>query len=309
MSIGYAIFVVMKRLLLCTLAVAGLMFAACSKHGQTEAGTPSTTMTNPQGCLEIPEMSVADGYDFYYHTGKLDGKVVRNWSFYWDYNNRVSRWVAYPLYKAIYSGASRSDEWGYDPLLPAAKQQNVSGGYIEGNNGWYTRGQLIPSSDRAGHDLNATTFYSTNMAPMNHDFQSGIMANLEGKIRSWAGQSDTCYVVAGCICNGAKYYVLDRSGNKITVPTAFFKAILRYSSNSTIGFDGFCAAAFFFDHEEYSQSGKDSQPLSKDMSMSVSDLETILGYKLFVNLASVIGADKANAVKQENPQDVNWWWR
>jgi len=299
----------MKQFMLCTLAVVGLMFAACCKHNQIEAGTPSTTMTNTSGWLELPEMSAADGYDYYKHDGSLNGKKVRNWSFYWDYGNRVSRWVAYPLYKSIYSGASRSDGWGYDPLLPAAKQQNVTGGYREGNNGWYTRGQLIPSSDRAGYDLNATTFYGTNMAPMNPDFQSGIISNLEGKIRSWAGQSDTCYVVSGCICDGAQYYVLDRSTNKVTVPTAFFKAVLRYSCNTTIGTDGFCAAAFLFDHEEYSQSDKSSRQLSKSMSMSVSDLETTLGYKLFVNLDCVIGEDKASIVKKENPQNNNWWWK
>ena len=285
------------------------MFAACSKHDQTKPDIPGTTMTSILGCLEIPEMSDADGSDFYYHEGKLNEKPVRNWSFYWDYDNRVSRWVAYPLYKAIFSGASRSDAWGYDILLPAAKQQNVSGGYIEGNNGWYERGQLIPSSDRAGYDLNVSTFYGTNMAPMNPDFRSGVMSNLEGKIRSWAGQSDTCYVVSGCVCDGAKYYVLDRSGNNITVPTAFYKAVLRYSSNTTIGIDGFCAIAFFFDHEEYSNSSKSSMPISSAMSMSVSELEKVLGYKLFVNLASVIGEDKANSVKQQNPKDINWWWK
>ena len=285
------------------------MFAACSKHDHathTKEGTPSTTMTFFQGGLELPEMSEEDGYDFFEHDGNLNGKKVRNWSFYWDYGNRVPRWVAYPLYKSIYSGASTSDAWGYDPLLPADKQQNVSGGYREGNNGWYDRGQLLPFQDRATYELNATTFYGTNMAPQNQDFKSGIWENLGAKVRSWAGQSDTCYVITGCICDGAQYYVQDRSTNKVTVPTAFFKAVLRYSGNGAIGTDGFCAVAFLFDHEEYSKS---SLPLSKHMSMSVSELETTLGYKLFVNLASVIGEDKALAVKQENPQNVNWWWR
>ena len=147
------------------------------------------------------------------------------------------------------------------------------------------------------------------MTPQNQDFNGGLWADLEGKVRTWAGQSDTCYVVTGCITKDAKYYILDRSGNKVTVPTAYFKAILRYSSNTTIGTDGFCATAFLFDHEEYSRSGKSSLKVNKSMSMSVKELETVLGYKLFVNLDKAIGADKASAVKNENPQNNNWWWK
>ena len=150
-----------------------------------------------------------------------------------------------------------------------------------------------------------TTFYGTNIVPMNKDFYVGLWTDLAGKVRSWAGQSDTCYVVTGCITKDAGYYVMDRSNARITVPKAFFKAVLRYSS----GEGGYCAAAFLFDHEEYSQSGRSSLKINKSMSMSVKELETVLGYKLFVNLGSVIGEDTAAAVKYENPQNNNWWWR
>lgn len=266
-------------------------------------------VTSAPGWLELPEVFKVDGFEYFCHDGTLNGKKIRNWSFYWDYDNRVSKWVAYPLYKSIFAGASRTDEWGYDPLLPAAKQQNVSGGYKEGNNGWYARGQQIPSADRAGFELNSTTFYGTNIVPQNSDFGGGLWMDLEGKVRSWAGQSDTCYVVSGCITKGAQYYVIDRSSEKVTVPTAFFKAVLRYSQSTTIGTDGFCAIAFLFDHEEYSESGKSSLKVNKNMSISVKDLEDELGYRLFVNLDNAIGEEKATAVKTENPQNNNWWWK
>ena len=266
-------------------------------------------VTSAPGWLELPAVFKVDGFDFFCHDGTLNGKKIRNWSFYWDYDNRVSKWVAYPLYKSIFAGASRTDEWGYDPLLPGARQQNVSGGYREGNNGWYARGQQIPSADRAGFELNSTTFFSTNIVPQNSDFGGGLWMDLEGKVRSWAGQSDTCYVISGCITKDAKYYVCDRSSEKVTVPTAFFKAVLRYSQSTTIGTDGFCAIAFLFDHEEYSESGKSHLKVDKTMSISVKTLEDVLGYRLFVNLDNAIGEDKAAAVKAENPQNNNWWWK
>lgn len=301
-----------KALHIIPVLLALLTVTSCCKHAKTHTRRVSRVTTSER--LELPEISDDDisttgDCVFLYRNGTLNGSLVRNWSFLWDYGNRISRWVAYPLYKSIYSGASRTDDWGYDPLFPPARQQNVSGGYREGNNGWYDRGQLLPSPNRAGYDLNASTFYGTNIVPMNQDFESGIYSNLDSKIRTWAGKSDTCYVVSGCICDEAEYYVYDRSDNKVTVPTAFFRAVLSYSKNTTVGTDGFCAAAFLFDHVEYSKTDKFQLQVSKSMSMSIRDLENVLGYKLFVNLSSVIGEDKAGAVKRENPQDNDWWWK
>ena len=109
--------------------------------------------------------------------------------FYWDYDNRASRWVAYPLYKSIYSGASRSDAWGYDPLLPAAKQQNVSGGYREGNNGWYARdhgvetdGVLSPGAEDLGGEADAGSLRGT---PLNrHNLRPHVARTRPGMTKA-----------------------------------------------------------------------------------------------------------------------------
>ena len=254
--------------------------------------------------LELPATSDTDGLDFFYRDCSLGGRRMRNYAFYWNYTDRVSAWVAYPLCSAYLGNSKRTEAWGYDPLLPASKQQNVSGGYREGNNGWYARGHQIPSADRtADESLNATTFYGTNMTPQNQDFNSGVWAALEGKVRSWANSSDTLYVVTGCVVDGAQYYAIDRSGNKITVPTAYFKAVLRYKKDSTVGQNGYMGAAFWYDHEKYPQT------FSKQESMSIADLEKKLGYDLFVNLPAVTDATVASKVKNENPSTVNWWWQ
>jgi endonuclease G len=254
--------------------------------------------------LELPEMSAADGLDFFSRTCTLDGKTVRNYSFYWDYTNRVSHWVAYPLCSVYLGNSGRSEAWGYDPFLPAAKQQNVSGGYKEGDNGWYTRGHQLPSADRTANSiLNQTTFYGTNITPQDNDFNGGVWMSLEEKIRTWAKNSDTLYVVTGCVTKGAKHYVLDRSNFRVTVPAAYYKAVLRYSKNSTQGRGGFMAAAFWYDHENYPRT------FSKSESLSVAALEEKLGYKLFVNLDEVVGEDVANSIKSEIPATVSWWWQ
>ena len=303
----------MKKLMYFVMA-ALMMMATVSCKKDKDPSNPSSLENPPLDTsvprwLELPEVFKIDGYGFFRHDGSLNGKRIRNWSFYWNYDSRVSNWVAYPLYKSIFHGASGTEEWGYDPLLPAAKQQNVSGSYKEGNNGWYQRGQLLPSLDRTGFELNSSTYYGTNIAPQNRDFNSGLWANLGNKVRSWASESDTCYVVSGCVTKGTQYYVRDRSSEKVTVPTAFYKAVLRYSPSSSNGTEGYCAIAFLFDHEEYSQGSKSFLQVDKNMSISVKTLEEALGYRLFVNLDNAIGEDKATIVKSENPQSNNWWWK
>lgn len=256
--------------------------------------------------LELPATDPADGLAFVSHDCTIGTGKMPNYSFYWDYTARVARWVAYPLSKTYLGNSGRSNAWGYDPLLPAARQQNVSGGYREGNNGWYTRGQQLPAEDRtANEELNATTFYGTNMVPQLDYFDNGVWHTLEEKVRSWVPESDILYVVSGCVVDGAEYYVLDRSGNRVTVPTAFFKAVLRYKpNNSTDGYDGYMGAAFWFEHNAYSSSSD-----IKGSSLSISDLEKKLGYELFVNLPTVVDNETAAKIKNENPATINWWWR
>ncbi|MBP5625885.1 MAG: DNA/RNA non-specific endonuclease, partial [Bacteroidales bacterium] len=272
--------------------------------GQVVPGGGQGTATAMPRWLELPATSATDGLDFFSRTCTLGGKTLRNYAFYFDYTNRLSHWVAYPLCSVYLGGSGRSEAWGYDPFLPAAKQQNLSAGYKQGDNGWYDRGHQLPSADRTADDsVNATTFYGTNIIPQKNDFNAGVWATLEGRVRAWAKSSDTLYVVTGCVTDGATHYVLDRSNVRITVPTAYFKAVLRYSKNTTLGRAGYMAAAFWYDHDQIPTT------FSKTQSLSVADLEEKLGYQLFVNLSDVVGPTAAETIKSEKPSTVNWWWQ
>ena len=256
--------------------------------------------------LELPATSASDGLDFYSHSVTVNGKTVRNYSFYYSYSDLLSLWVAYPLCAMYLGNQGRSDAWGYDPLLPSAKQQNVIGGYRDGNNGHYDRGHQLPSADRtASYEMNATTFYGTNMTPQNGDLNQNIWAQLENKVRDWSRLSDTLYVVTGCTVAGATHYALDRSNVRITVPTAYFKAVIRYKKDSTVGHGGYMGAAFWFDHESAPWGGKS---FSKSQALSIEDLERKLGYTLFVNLPERVGTKAATEIKSEDPTTMNWWW-
>lgn len=271
--------------------------------------TPSGGNLSPKtGWMELP--AIPEGMDAFTHSMTVGSVSTRNYSFLWDYSNLVAPWVAYPLCVWNMSGkAGRTNAWDLDPLLPANKQPVLTRGFSEGNAGWFARGHQIASADRqTSYSSNAMTFYGTNMTPqINNGFNADIWANLEGKVRSWAGRSDTLYVVTGCVIDYKKgetvKYAVDNYGKKVTVPTAYYKVVLRYMKNSTVGYSGYSACAVWLDHKVYSTKNIDSK-----YSMSVKDLEKRLNIDFFVNLPAVVGEEMAAKIESEDPSKVSWWW-
>lgn len=271
--------------------------------------TPSGGNLSPKtGWMELP--AIPEGMDAFTHSMTVGSVSTRNYSFLWDYDNLVAPWVAYPLCKwNIGNNIKRTNAWGLDPLLPEGKQPVLYRGFSKGNNGWYARGHQIPSADRlTSYESNSMTFYGTNMTPQIQDgFNGDIWATLEGKVRSWANSSDTLYVVTGCVIDYPEgqtvKYALDNYGKKVTVPTAYYKVVLRYMKNSTVGYSGYSACAVWLDHKVYSTKNIDSK-----YSMSVKDLEKKVGMDFFVNLPAVVGEEMAAKIESENPSKVSWWW-
>lgn len=271
--------------------------------------TPSGGNLSPKtGWMELP--AIPKGMDAFTHSMTVGSVSTRNYSFLWDYDNLVAPWVAYPLCKwNIGNNIKRTNAWGLDPLLPEGKQPVLYRGFSKGNNGWYARGHQIPSADRlTSYESNSMTFYGTNMTPQIQDgFNGDIWATLEGKVRSWANSSDTLYVVTGCVIDYPEgqtvKYALDNYGKKVSVPTAYYKVVLRYMKNSTVGYSGYSACAVWLDHKVYSTKNIDSK-----YSMSVKDLEKKVGMDFFVNLPAVVGEEMAAKIESENPSKVSWWW-
>lgn len=271
--------------------------------------TPSGGNLSPKtGWMELP--AIPNGKDAFTHSMTVGSVSTRNYSFLWDYDNLVAPWVAYPLCKwNIGNNIKRTNAWGLDPLLPEGKQPVLYRGFSKGNNGWYARGHQIPSADRlTSYESNSMTFYGTNMTPQIQDgFNGDIWATLEGKVRSWANSSDTLYVVTGCVIDYPEgqtvKYALDNYGKKVTVPTAYYKVVLRYMKNSTVGYSGYSACAVWLDHKVYSTKNIDSK-----YSMSVKDLEKKVGMDFFVNLPAVVGEEMAAKIESEDPSKVSWWW-
>lgn len=265
---------------------------------------PPSTDLSKVNWMELPAMDNPD-LGYYSHSFEMNGQTYRNYSFGWSQKDLVSLWVAYPLC-SMYTkkNVSRTDEWAYDPLLgtdssaPFSYYGRLSPGSKEDDP--YARGHQLPSADRlCCREANVQTFYGTNMTPQLFDHNGGIWSDLEGKVRNIAEKSDTTYVVTGCIVEGGKT-VYDFDDKKMTVPTAYFKALLRYSRSSTLG--QWNAAAFYLEHRSYSES------LGKQHSMSIDELEEITGLDFFVNLKDKVGEEQAKAIEAADPADSSVWW-
>ena len=277
-----------------------------TQNGRSGGGgnlNPST------GWMELPAMPNGSEFGYFTHTMVWNFKKTRNYSFSWDYKNLVAPWVAYPLCKEHSpTGGDRSNEWGVDPYLPKNLQPVLYRGFSS-SSGQYDRGHQIPSADRKAtsnkehYMANVATFYGTNMTPQLASLNQHSWKNLEEKVRLWAGRSDTCYVVTGCITKGSTKTARDNEGKSVTVPTHYYKAVLRYSRNSTIGHSGYSACAILLEHKGYGDNNN-----FKPYAMSISDLEKVTGITYFANLPAKIGEDAAAQVKSEDPKTINWWW-
>lgn len=253
--------------------------------------------------LELPAQVAGDGRELLIHNmdgGKYVSREwdgVRNWSCYWDYAEHLSLWVAYPLNNALKGSGSRSNSWGFDALLPASIQPNITSGSYGG--GW-TRGHQLPSADRlASYKANASTFVPTNMTPQDYDFNCNIWADLEGKVRGYASQADTLYVVTGCLFDQSNRWSGSSSGFAVKIPTHYFKALL-YKGSSTYATNGYMAAGFILPHDSGIAQGK-----FLDYICSIDELERQTGIDFFPNLIQKLGQAAADQIEAAAPS--NWW--
>lgn len=259
-----------------------------------DAVVPEIDPTKTQW-MELPATD-NDAYGYYSHSFSMKDKVYRNYSFAWSQDDLVSVWVAYPLNKTYTDKVvDRTDAWAYDPIL-GSDRSSAPFSYYAGD---YARGHQLPSADRlCSREANEQTFYGTNIAPQLNEHNEGIWSKLEDKVRSVANASDTTYVVTGCTVADATEFSEDSDKKQITIPTAFFKAVLVYKKGAD---QEWTSAGFFTEHKKYSSN--DLKPIS----MTIDELEEKTGLDFFVNLTDKIGADKAAEVEAQVPAESSVW--
>ena len=299
-----------------------------SKYSFTQDGpTPDAPVDgggddsqDPKGApawLELPATNVGSGYVLGTHYMTIGSTQKRNYTFCWSKSDMVSIWVAYPMNSTLIGSGSRPnpEPWAKDPLLEKAgiAQPDVTSTYSR-----YTRGHQIASADRYVGNGNAQTYYSSNMTPQEYNFNGGLWASLEGRVRTWSktAGTDTCYVVTGCVVSNSKEKVYSGS-IAISVPTAYYKAVLRHTGVPTVGFNGYSGYAIWLEHfKDYgitydmsdAEINERYRTIISESTISIDALEAKLGYDLFASLPDRVGKETADKIEAEDPHKSNWNW-
>jgi len=259
---------------------------------------PDPVFDNPDlslysGWAELPEQILQPGDCYFarhYCPGSNygSGAPVRNYTICYSAAMRSPVWVAYPLHDYYSDGSVGRSSWRNDPSIPRAVQPDLTGGSYQPQPG-FSRGHMIASNDRQRDKaMNEQTFYVTNSSPQRQDrFNGGIWGSLE--LACWKNVcADTLYVVTGAWFGDSFELTADKSGQAVSVPSAFYKVLLRSRTGRTgrplsaLSADEMQCTGFWFEHKDYASGERPAQYMT-----SVADIERRTGMKFFVNVPQV----------------------
>ncbi len=235
---------------------------------------------------EIPSQKTNANYVYVAHYSTLNQKSIRNYSICFDKSREAALWVAYPLHSAYLGNISRTDAWAFDPFIPDNYQADCITKSYGGN---YDRGHQIPSADRlATNEMNAQTFYMSNMTPQLNRLNQDMWAKLEAKVRA-NRCSDTLYVVTGAYFGAGATTTTDGAGNVVPIPTNYFKVLLRTKSGNSGKAIKDCtdseliSIGFWVDQKSY---GNIEPPTS--ICTSVANIEAKTGFNFFPLVSTAV---------------------
>lgn len=219
-----------------------------------------------------------------------------------DTAQRHSVWVAFVFNNALRQrNVSRSDRWRHDPIIPVQYQwaypvtRNHRGDITIPSftvAGAFDRGHIVASEDRVFNLLsNWETFYTSNISPQFSRFnqRGGLWFNLEIRVREWAANFDTLYVVKGAAINQAgtiytvngQEHVFEGVETLGTIAARNNVTIARYWFMAMVGRNGdtFTGIAFWMENNPNSR----GQP-SQTHAVTIRELEHLTGINFFPNL-------------------------
>ncbi len=141
-----------------------------------------------------------------------------------------ARWIAYTLSSdEVYGSVARKDKYRSDPEVISGSAELSDYKYSG-----YDRGHLKPAADSKISDKEMLDCsFLTNISPQMHSFNAGIWVKLEKKMREWAVAHDSIHIVTGPVLNAPLGVIGD---NEVSIPEAFYKAIMSADSSRSIAF-------------------------------------------------------------------------
>lgn len=199
-----------------------LVFTSCRPHRR--AG--ETYGTQESSSFELPRM-----------TSSLPEQILSRVGYTTSYNNQTknANWVAWHLTAEHTDGSWKRDG------IPYMVDEDVNGTRQELED-WddldmeLDHGHMCPAGDNKWSEkAMSETFLLTNMCPQNSALNRGDWEKLESRCRGWAKHYGEIYIACGPIFYSRDYKTI--GDNKVGVPDAFFKVVLRMGKKpAALGF-------------------------------------------------------------------------
>lgn len=230
---------------------------------------------------------VTKALDFNYLPTSTTGVIVKHDGYQLSYNEQheQAEWVAYSLHKndIVYTNFDRPF------FIEDPKVITKSANWRNYKNSGYDKGHLCPAGDkRYSKKAHDETFFTSNISPQNHEFNSGIWNKLEQKTRYWAKKYNHLYVVTGGVLESNLKTI---GKEKVSVPNYFYKVLLDYTQPEIK------AIAFLLPH-------KDSNKPLYEFVISIDELEQKTGIDFFPELP-----DNIENKLEANTNYKNWSFR
>lgn len=232
---------------------------------------------------------------------KVENQTNRNLSFYLP-KSTTSQIVEHSYYTLSYNEQAEQAEWvAYELKKDYVRNSNFKRPFfiedpkvITQSADWrnykksgYDKGHLCPAADMEFNlDAYNDTFFTSNISPQLHEFNSGIWSRLEQKFRFWAVKYNGLLIVTGGVLKGSLKTIGDE---EVVVPNYFYKIALNYSN-------GNCKMIAFLVPNE-----KSSKPIF-DYVVAVDQIESITGIDFFPKLE-----DKLENNLEKNVNISSWF--
>ena len=285
-----------NKKILALMFTATLMLAGCGSDGDDDGPTPGgggggnkpevninknvvkANIPAEVTRLEFPRLrEIGNSVVQVYKTNDSYSDGV-NYAIEWDTDLKSQRWSCYQMVAGYNKGVGRyvgnPQYFDYHYFDKDNPSYYYSTDYISPS--IYDHGHICPSADRLySTEANKQTFYLTNMQPQYKEFNAGIWADLENKVRKWtpSNTSDVLYVCKGGTIDD-KNNTIPNINERLIVPKYFFTALLLKNSR------GYRAIGFWLEHTANDRSGDNL----KNYAMSIDELEQLTGIDFFCNL-------------------------
>ena len=162
-------------------------------------------------------------------------QILKRTGYVASYNKTtlLPNWVAWHLTAERTEGSAKRSgvDFAEDTEVPELRATDWD--YY---NSGYDRGHMCPAADNKwSKKAMEESFLFTNMCPQNGNLNRGDWNEMEMACRKWAKKYGDLYIVCGPILYKGKHKTIGK--NKVFVPEAFFKVVLRTGDDpQAIGF-------------------------------------------------------------------------